>query len=617
MKKLTTFITLTVLAVGCVTAQEQLSLRKQADRLYDRYEYFKSLSYYLKLADNDAADTRLDERIGDCYRNIKHYDEAENWYQKAVADAGASQMSHYHYAEVLQRNHKFDMAKKQYMLGMTGNIKLMALKMAVCDSAAKWTKQKPVFSIKNSDSLNTEYSDWGLNFDGNTRIFTSDRKNADEHVDYRTGNNWFKLFYVPEPGGAVKQLFLISALQDLFKDSYHVGPIAYNAAADTAYITINTSDAVKEVIVDHGIQSKKQLYTRRLKIVMAARKNVNWTIFANFPYSDILKYSVGNAALSKNGKEIYFTSDMPGGLGGTDIWYCDRLANGTWGKPLNCGATINTMEDEDFPTIGGDNKLYYSSKGLPGMGGFDIYQANGSQNKWTNVKNLKYPINSTSDDFYLTTSDGVSGYLSSNREGGKGNDDIYSFGIYKDTIPVTKNNILASNGQPGPSNQSGLKGIPGNAASKQGATDKPGDRGTDRTDEAKGKNTGPVKEVPDNVRRAPVLKTIYYDLDKAAVRPDAVADMDKLVLLLRQQPSLKIAISSYTDSRASEAYNIILSQLRAEVAVAYLVDKGIDPARLTAKYYGKTHLVTNCPDGVNCTEAEHQLNRRTEFSIIK
>ena len=129
--------------------------------------------------------------------------------------------------------------------------------------------------------------------------------------------------------------------------------------------------------------------------------------------------------------------------------------------------------------------------------------------------------------------------------------------------------------------------------------------------------TEPVTEVPDDVKNAPVLKTIYYDLNKAAVRPDAVANMDQLVSMLKQQPSLKIAISSYTDSRASEAYNIILSQLRAEVAVAYLVDKGIDPARLTAKYYGKTHLVNNCPDGVNCTEAEHQLNRRTEFSIVK
>ena len=282
MKKLTTIITFTILIFNCATAQEQLSIRRQADRLYDRFEYFKSLSFYLKIADNNAADSKLDERIGDCYRNIKHDDEAETWYQKAVADAGASQMSHYHYAEVLQRNHKFDLAKKQYMLGMAGDNKALALKMATCDSAEAWMNRKPEFSVKNSDSLNTEYSDWGLNFDGNTKIFTSDRKNADEHIDYRTGNNWFKLFYVPVQGGEIKQLFFISALRDLFKDSYHVGPIAYNAAADTAYITINTSDAVKEVIVDHSIQSKRQLYTRRLKIVMASRKNVNWTIFANF-----------------------------------------------------------------------------------------------------------------------------------------------------------------------------------------------------------------------------------------------------------------------------------------------------------------------------------------------
>ncbi len=612
MKKLTTIITFTIVTLNCAIAQEQLSVKKQADKLYDRYEYFKSLSFYLKLADNDNNDSRLEERIGDCYRNIKHYDEAETWYQKAVASPQASQASHYYYAEVLQRNKKFDLAKKQYVLGMTGDTKALVLKLSTCDSAARWMKQKPVFSVNNSDSLNTEYSDWGLNFDRGSKIFTSDRKNADEHIDYRTGNNWFKLFYTPEPGAAVRQLFLISALQDIFKESYHVGPIAYNAAADTAYITVNTSDAVKEVIIDHNNpQSKKLAYTRRLKIVMASRKSVNWTIFANFPYSDILKYSVGNAALSKDGKEIYFTSDMPGGLGGTDIWYCERQGNGTWGKPVNCGPVINTKEDEDFPTIGGDSALYYSSKGLPGMGGFDIYKAKGKQAQWSSAKNLKYPINSTSDDFYLTTNDGVSGYLSSNREGGKGNDDIYSFGVYKDTIP-SKNNILASNGKNGPLNQNGPGGTIGNDPLTSG-----GKSIQNSTTGSKNKGTEPVTEVPDEVKSAPVLKTIYYDLNKAAIRPDAAGAMDKLVLALKQQPSLKIAISSYTDSRASEAYNIILSQLRAEVAVAYLVDKGIDPARLTARYYGKTHLVTNCPDGVNCTEAEHQLNRRTEFAIVK
>ena len=613
MKKLTTIITFTIATLNCAIAQEQLSVKKQADKLYYRYEYFKSLSFYLKLADNDNNDSGLEERIGDCYRNIKHYDEAETWYQKAAASPQASEASHYYYAEVLQRNKKFDLAKKQYVLGMTGDTKALVLKLSTCDSAARWMKQKPVFSVKNSDSLNTEYSDWGLNFDRGSKIFTSDRKNADEHLDYRTGNNWFKLFYMPEPGAAVRQLFLISALQDIFKESYHVGPIAYNAAADTAYITVNTSDAVKEVIIDHtNPQSKKLAYTRRLKIVMASRKSVNWTIFANFPYSDILKYSVGNAALSKNGKEIYFTSDMPGGLGGTDIWYCERQGNGTWGKPVNCGPVINTKEDEDFPTIGGDSALYYSSKGLPGMGGFDIYKAQGEKAQWAAGKNLKYPINSTSDDFYLTTNDGVSGYLSSNREGGKGNDDIYSFGIYKDTIPSAKNNILAANVKNGPLNQSGPGGTIGNDPLTSG-----GRSIQNSTDGSKNKGTEPVTEVPDEVKSAPVLKTIYYDLNKAAIRPDAAGAMDKLVLVLKQQPSLKIAISSYTDSRASEAYNIILSQLRAEVAVAYLVDKGIDPARLTARYYGKTHLVTNCPDGVNCTEAEHQLNRRTEFAIVK
>jgi outer membrane protein OmpA-like peptidoglycan-associated protein/tetratricopeptide (TPR) repeat protein len=565
-----------LLLVKYAGAQEQLSIKQQGDKLYERYEYFKSLEMYLKLAEKTKNDVKLAERIADCYRNINRYEDAEKWYATAVTDPKASTISHYYYAEVLLRDQKFDLAKQQYKIYFENDPARLALKLAVCDSAALWMGQKSVYKVINDSTLNTGYSDWGLTYDGKTGlIFTSDRKTDESSTDNRTGNSWFKLYEADVNGNNVKQLYLANGLSDVFSNEYHIGPISLNNMADTAYITVTTSVPKKDLPLDKKDKTTQQnLYSRRLQLLMAGKKNGRWTVFGSFPYNNVREYSVGDAVLSKDGRIIYFTSDMPGGEGKTDIWYCEKQANGTWGKPVNCGKTINTPEDDGFPTIGGDGTLYYCSKGLPGMGGYDIYAAKGEKTSWTTPKNLKYPVNSTSDDFYLVTKDGKTGYFSSNREEGKGSDDIYSFTFKPDdTIPAK---LIT------------------------------------RTDTAV---TKPV--LPVNTTNGFVLTTIYYDVDKSAIRPDAVMEMDKLVLLLKEHTDLKIEISSYTDSRASYQYNMALSQRRAAAAVEYLVKRGISASRLVPKYYGKTNPVNKCADNVPCTEEEHQLNRRTEFKVIR
>ena len=556
-------------------AQEQLTIKQQADKLFGRLEYFKSLSLYLKLANKKKTDVQVLERIADCYRNINRYEDAEAWYARATTDVKAIKISHFYYAEVLLRNQKFELAKKQFELYYTDDSEALKLKLADCDSAVSWMKQKSVYKIKNEPGLNTEFSDWGLNYEGKTAlVFTSDRKTNDQDIDERTGNSWFKLYEAMLNSNEVKELSIVTDSTDIFGDSYHIGPVAFNNTADTAYITVTNAIARKKIGIDKPVEKPKQrLYTRRLQLVMAAKKNGQWTVFELFPYNDIQKYSVSDAALSKDGRLIYFTSDMPGGEGKTDIWYCKKRADGTWDKPVNCGKTINTKEEEAFPNIGADGLLYYSSKGLAGMGGYDIYAAKGEKNQWGTPKNLKYPINSTSDDFYLVTPDGLSGYFSSNREGGQGGDDIYSFAFKPiDSIPSKR---------------------------------------VKQPDTPVVTHTKPPKVMPDLV-----LNPIYYDLDKSNIRPDATIELDKLASNLKQYPDLKIELSSYTDSRASDQYNMALSQRRAASAMTYLINQGISSDRLIAKYYGETHLVNKCVDGVKCTEAEHQLNRRTEFRVI-
>jgi outer membrane protein OmpA-like peptidoglycan-associated protein len=558
MKKQILFISICLIALAKYSlAQEQPSIKQQADKLFERYEYFKSLNLYLEIIDKN--NIQVTERIADCYREMNRYEDAEQWYAKAIDEPNANNIDHYYYAEVLLRNQKFTEAKAQYKIYFANDLALLTLKLSNCDSAALWMKQPALYAIKNASNLNTPYSDWGLTYDGKDGfVFTSDRVTDDEKTDQRTGNNWFKLYQANANGGEIKELVLSNQTkQDL--DKYHVGPIALNAGGDTAYITITTNMPAKKIELD---KSKQRLYTRRLQLVMARKVDGQWLVFGGFAYNDIQKYSIGNAALSKDGRVIYFSSDMPGGEGKTDIWYCEKQTDGSWGKPVNCGKTINTKDEDSFPFMDDNGTLYYSSKGLTGMGGYDIYSAKGEKANWSTPQNLKYPINTTSDDFYLVTRDGKSGYFSSNRNGGQGSDDIYSF----DTVP-SKPVIVKT----------------------------------------------PVN--PPQFKQGFVLNTIYYDLDKSNIRPDAAVELDKLVALMNQNPSLKINIASYTDSRASYDYNLALSQRRAQAAIDYLVTKGIAADRLSAKWYGKNNLVNNCADGENCTEAEHQLNRRTEFSV--
>lgn len=555
-------------------AQEQFSVMRQADKAYDRYEYFKSLNLYLETVNPENPDVKIAERIADCYLHINQYTNAEIWYAKVIDDPKVNKESHYYYAEVLLRDQKFDQAKVQYKLYYDNDPQSLAFKLAGCDSAALWMSQPSDYKITNKKAFNTPYSDWGLNYEGKKGyLFTSDRITGDA-VDKRTGNNWFKAYRADAKTNSIVLVTISSEINDDFNGHYHIGPIALTPSGDTAYVTLTTEIPKNKLTTDRkNFNTKQTLVSRRLQLAIAVKKNEQWVITGSFPYNNISQYSVSSAALSKNGNIIYFASDMPGGEGMTDIWYCEKQASGKWGRPVNCGKIINTPYEDDFPYIDSLGTLYYASKGLPGMGGYDIYRAKGAKADWTEPQNLKYPINSTSDDFYYVSANGLKGFFSSNRDGGAGSDDIYAF-IHLPFIltpkPVSKDTIIAK-----------------------------------------------TPAVPADTTQGFTFEPIYYDLDKSNIRPDAALELDKLATFLKQYPSIHIRIASYTDSRASGDYNEALSQRRATAVVDYLIAKGIDPNRLTATWHGESSLVNNCLPGVQCTEAQHQLNRRTEFTVVK
>jgi OOP family OmpA-OmpF porin len=573
-------ILIVALLLNCgvaATAQEQLSKKQLADKLFERYEYFKALNLYLPLADRNNPDIRVVERIAECYRLINDHKNAENWYASAVAYDKAADTDLYYYAESLLRNNKLKEAKLQYQAyyAKVNNPEQLRFKLATCDSAAKWMAvPRKEYTVSLEKKINSIYADWGTNYYGEKGIvFTSDRvteyDDSGKQTDNRTGNGYFKLY-----SGYKDSIVLLPVSSDgskIFNGDYHAGPALFNAAADTAWITVTTSVPRSDLPIDKREKgaSHQRLYTRRLMLVMATKTNGVWGNFKNFAYNNIKEYSVGHAAISPDGSLLYFSSDMPGGEGGTDIWYCTKLADGTWEKPVNCGKTINTKGNEAFPVVPWSNGLEFASDGLPGMGGYDTFETKGKQADWSTPYNHWFPVNSTADDFYFLTRNGLTGYFSSNRDGGAGNDDIYSFKY--ESLPQPVKQIQP----PAPA------------------------------------IAGPVQPVfkPEDIHAI-----IYYDLDKSDIRPDAAVELDKVLLVLKANPMVKVRVASYTDVRASDNYNLGLSQRRSYSVCAYLIIHGISPYRISTFSLGKAGPTVNCPDGNKCTEAQHQLNRRTEIT---
>jgi outer membrane protein OmpA-like peptidoglycan-associated protein/tetratricopeptide (TPR) repeat protein len=590
MKKITTLIILTISFLTRGSAQEQLNKMQLADNLFDRYEYFKSVAIYLDLANKSNPKLHAIERVADCYRLMNDYDKAEQWYQKTVGYPEAEAIDHYYYAELLLRNKKFGEAREQYKAYYAlENADQLPFKLAACDSAQKWIKS-PVerFTIKNEQKYNTKYSEWGLNFSGKTGfVFTSDRlvddKKTKKKVYNRTGDGFFKMY--KNEGDIIIPLELKTKDNPIFDANYHVGPMVFTNSGDTAYITITTTLPKSKLTLDYDARGMQRLYTRRLQLIVATKVNGQWANFKNFQYNNIQEFSVGHATLSKNGNVIYFASDMTGGEGKTDIWYCVKQTDGEWAEPVNCGKLINTKDDEAFPNLSDDGVLYYSSTGLPGMGGLDIFKSKGEKSSWAKPVNLKYPVNSTSDDFYFITRDSLSGYFSSNRENGKGNDDIYSFGY---TPPPSSNLALSGN----PSNgKPGLSGAP-----------PPPMPASAILTLKKGEGF--------------ILNNIYYDLNKFDIRADAAVELTKLATILREHPTIRIEVGSHTDARAPSVYNLGLSKKRAASAVNFLVNHGVSRNRLVAKGYGDTQLLNQCAKGEYCSEEDHQINRRTEIHVL-
>ncbi len=473
---------------------------------------------------------------------------------------------------------------------------------------------------------------------GDKLVFASSSKKSEGAKNFDWNDQPFLDLFVAD----MDSLGKLSNARD-FSESintrYHESSTAFTKDGKTVYFTRNN-------FID-GKKGKDKNKTIRLKLYKATNYGDNeWRDVEELPFNS-KEYSVAHPTLSKDQKRLYFSSDMPSPdlIGMSDLWYVEIQGDNSYGPPVNLAPGINTEARESFPFISDEGNLYFSSDGRAGLGGYDIYTTKlDDKGMPTTIKNLGEPANSNQDDFgFIIREEKRVGYLSSNRDGERGSidDDIYR--VYekceitlvgtvfeektKELIPGATVQLLDEN--------NGLikEVIVGDDAAFQFMATcettyvirgmKEGFESYETritTPDATATLTVPVPLVrkgcdPRDLGCILDLQPIYFDFDRYNIRPDAEKELAKILAAMRKYEDLIIHIESHTDSRAPKRYNEILSERRAQSTLNWLVNKGIDRSRLSAKGYGETKLVTNCPDGVECTEEEHQLNRRSMFII--
>jgi len=419
---------------------------------------------------------------------------------------------------------------------------------------------------------------------------------------------------------------------------YHEAGVAVTKDLKTIYFTANNFYEKKYLTDSSGVNNL-QMFRASLDI------DGKWTEKEKLPFNHV-EYSIGHPALNHDDTKLYFVSDMPGGYGGPDIYVVDINEDGSFGAIRNLGPRINTKGREMFPYIGKDNILYFSSDGHDGYGNLDIYASKIFDNTVSKPLNLGEPVNSVMDDFsYIIDDEKDRGFFSSNRDEGKGDDDIYSFladpGLHIHCgQAITVYVRSEASGEPVPGATIELRdaeekvmetvnaGADGSYTFANTLCDTPyvvfatnkgflsAEKAVRTANDIDQAALAVNLDLPQQfVSNKVNINTIYFDFDKYNIRKDAAKELDKVVQVMNEYPELLIEAGSHTDSRGKDKYNQKLSERRAKATVDYIVSKGIDASRITYEGYGETQLVNECSNGVKCSEEQHQLNRRTEFKI--
>jgi peptidoglycan-associated lipoprotein len=636
------------IATTIVAGIASCSPEKKAQTAFKYAKYEKVISYYKGVLSKQPNNPKANYYVAESYRLSNRIKEAEPYYAKAKGHGSKKDSIGLFYAKALQANGKYEEEKKELEELASSSTDNENLK----DRAQKELKgmdylnylagKKNYYRVKNLETLNTPFAEYGPAYSNSLLYFASSRANG--RIYEASGTPFTDLYQVETKGANVDMATLKLLPGNINLLNVNTGCITFSPDG-------------KLMIFARG-NSGKRKGGSDVDLFLSRFRNGQWTdpvpININQPNS-----WESTPALSPDGRTLYFSSNRKGGYGGLDIYSAQMDSRGRFGKVKNLGPDINTAGDELFPYVAENAKLYLSSDGHPGYGMLDLFVVNRANGK-NSVDNLGPTMNSTGDDFGIYLFKPDRGFFTSNREGGKGDDDIYTFvnddpnlkvvnyylqGIVysqrkdstREILPDAKVSLLAADGDVMQDFTTGNDGkflfrvYENENYYLLGERDGYLTKRQTFTTLGKSVSLESLKELVTNItfdtvvvldRKAKnvhfVLNNIYFAYNKADINPEAAHELDKLVQLLNDNPEIKIEMGSHTDSVASDAFNIELSQRRAESTVNYLIRKGIDPKRLEAKGYGESVPIARNTnrDGTD-NPAGRQRNRRTEFRILE
>ncbi len=638
------FFLLTSILIAPGFAQESKS---RAEKDFEDFSYIDAAKEYeRKVVKGDDSQETL-QRLGDAYYNNVDMANASKWYGQLFSK----------YERTLSPEYIF---KYIHSLKGIGNYPLAKALMKIYAEKFEMTQfevdqfndndlaldkiqnLQPQFVVTHL-SLNSPFADFGPMFYQDKIIFASSRDSLNLRTRvYQWNEQPYLNLYEADTLQLGSDLVDIRLFGPTINTKYHEAITTFNEAGDLMYFTRNNYTNKNLERDPEGIN--------HLKLYKSQRSEMDWSPGEEVPFNSV-DYSVGQPALDPNGKRLFFVSDMPGGFGQTDIYFVELTDDGGYSEPINLGPTINTSGREMFPFVD-DEKLYFASDGHLGLGGLDVFES-ALGNGFSKPMNLGKPLNSKKDDFAFIIDRGRNrGYFSSNRDGGTGDDDIYSF----ERLPINCYQTIGGsirnerNGFPEANAQVFLLDTNGNELAKTKSSrdgiydfDIRLDCGT--TYQIKVEKNGytggsedfqtslepySFNEVPLQIKKLPALivneggqlkikiEIIHFDFDKWDIRYDAAVELNKIVFLMNQFPKMIIKIESHTDSRGNDLYNEQLSEKRAQSTKDYIISQGIALDRIeSAIGYGEKQLINRCENGVQCSNDEHDRNRRSEFIIVK
>jgi len=610
---------------------------KVADKFFKNYAYIKASELYEVAVKKGDSSEHVLTRLGDCYYNNSKSAKAAMWYKKALHKYPKIQPEYlYKYIQVqrsLGNYEEADVWLKKFKDFQSNDSRS---KFVLGDiSVYKKLSSMDQVNIKiNNLDLNTQYSDFG-GYQHNGKLFFASARNTGKKVYDWNEEPFLDLFQADVSSSDASALGNVEPIKaNKINTDYHEASVAITKDGKTLYFTRDNLNKRNRINYDKE-------GTSHLKIYKASLNNETWTNLEELPFNDKI-YSTGHPALSPDEKTLYFVSDRDGGYGQTDIYKVDILEDGSYGKVQNLGTKINTEGREMFPYIAKDSTMYFSSDGYINLGLLDIYKTDLFKNEEAKPENLGAPFNTGADDFaFFIDSDDQSGYFSSNRDGGKGNDDIYSFNTLQ--CKQTLSGIARDASTKQPLIEVTVKIINAEGViMKEIITNEVGEYTCEVDCNKEYTILGSKPDYKDDLKALTpnnehnyhhkvdleliplikdnqiVINPIFFDFDKWNIRTDAQYELEHIVTVMNGHPNMIIKIESHTDSRGNDRYNMKLSDRRAKSTRDYLISRNIAPERIeSAIGYGESQLLNACSNGVKCSKVKHQKNRRSYFYILK